>query len=487
VHARDLEHEQDIEHLRRVAVAMHAQIEQLIAALARKCTELESFKGSKDELQRTLALIDTLTHEKKAIEKKVTGEKPPSKPRAKPGAPKQPQLPTVEKVCKLADADLVCDSCGGEMHEMVGQFEESEMVDVVEVEYHVVQVKRQKYVCRCGGCIKTAPGPERACEGGRYSLDLAIKIIIDKYLYHLPLARQSRMMAQHGLVMTPQTLWDQLYSVAQRLKITVASLMNHVLAQPVIGLDQTGWPRLDGGGTKPWQIWCITAPGAVVHRIRDDKSAATFKALVGKYEGVIVCDAASTHGAGARGLPKIVLAGCHAHCYRKFEEAEPDHPEARHAMKWISSLYEIDARADGDLVRLAELRRTESAVVLAEYKTWLWEQAPLKTLSIGNAARYVLANWDELTRFLDDPRIPLDNNATERGIRGPVVGRRNHYGSKSRGGTQVASTFYTLLETAKLHNIDPAAYLRAAILAADRGDVLLPWNMPRPPPHSPQL
>jgi len=478
VHARELEREQDVEHLRRIALAQHAQIEQLIAALARKCKELETFKGSKDELQQTLALIDSLTKQQKTIEKEAAKPKEP-KPRAKTGQTDQKGLPIVEKVCTLDDADQICDACGGDLHAMVGQFEESELIDVIEVEYRVLAVKRQKYTCRCGGCIKTAPGPERAVDGGRYSLDIAIKIIIDKYLYHLPLARQTRIMAQHGLEVTPQTLWDQLFAVAQRLKITVAGLMKHVMTQPVIGLDQTGWPRLDGSKKTPWQMWCLTAPGAVVHSIRDNKSAATFVALVGEYEGVIVCDAASTHGAGARGSPGIMLAGCHAHCFRKFKEAEPDHPEASQAMKWIGALYEIDARADGDLVRLAELRRTESVAVLAEYKSWLFEQATLKSLSIGNAAGYVVANWDRLTRFVDDPRIPLDNNATERGIRGPVVGRKNHYGSKSRSGTQVASIFYSLIETAKLHDIDPAAYLRAAILAADRGEILLPWDMPR--------
>jgi transposase len=478
VFAHDLEQEQDVEHLRRIALAQHIQIEQLVATLARKCKELESFKGSKDELQQTLALIDTLTKQKQTIEKPVAESDSP-KPRTKTGQTEQTKLPITEKLCVLDDddPDKTCDACGGTMHSMVGQFEESELIDVVEVEYRVLAVKRQKYACRCGACIKTAPGPERAIDGGRYSLDVAIKIIVDKYVYHLPLARQSRIMAQHGVVVTPQTLWDQLYAIAQRLKITVDRLMKHVMAQPVIGLDQPGCPRLDGAGTKPWQMWCLTSPGAVVHCIRDDKSAATFVALVGEYEGVIVCDAASTHGAGARGSPKIVPAGCHAHCLRKFTEAEPDHPEAGHAMKWIGALYEIDARAGGDLVRLAELRRTESTTALAEYKTWLWAQATLKTLSIGNAARYVLANWDRLTRFVDDPRIPLDNNATERGIRGPVVGRRNHYGSKSRSGTQVASIFYSLIETAKVHDVDPAVYLRAAILAADRGVVLLPWQL----------
>jgi transposase len=113
-------------------------------------------------------------------------------------------------------------------------------------------------------------------------------------------------------------------------------------------------------------------------------------------------------------------------------------------------------------------------------KSWLWSQASLKTLSIGKAAAYVVANWDRLTRFIDDARIPLDNNATERAIRGPVVGRKNHYGSKSRRGTEVAAIFYTLLETAKLVGVDPAKYLRAAVLADARDAVLMPSDFGSP-------
>ena len=324
--AHELEREQDIEQLRRIALAQHAQIEQLIAALERKCRELETFKGSKDELQQTLALIGELVKQQQALAGKQNeragadggeskDDKPGDRPPKKRGtaATPQPTLRRTPLLCELPASELVCDSCGGELHKMADQFEESEMIDVVEVEYHVKQVMRQKYSCKCGGCIKTAPGPQRAIVGGRYSLDLAIKIIIDKYLYHLPLARQARIMAQHGLVITPQALWDQLYAVSQRLQITVAGLIKHVMEHPVIGLDQTSWPRLDGAGTKPWQMWCLTAPGAVVHRIRDDKSAATFKLLVGEYRGVIVCDALKTHEAGAREASHIVLAGCWAH------------------------------------------------------------------------------------------------------------------------------------------------------------------------------
>ena len=131
-----------------------------------------------------------------------------------------------------------------------------------------MKVKQQKYVCRCGGCVETAPGPDRALPGSRYSLPFAIKVVLDKWLDHIPLERQVRIHDRHGLTVTSQTLWDLAYSVAKRLAIVDEALLKHVLAQPVIGLDQTSWPRLETDATKPWQMWAMTAPGVVVHRIR---------------------------------------------------------------------------------------------------------------------------------------------------------------------------------------------------------------------------
>jgi transposase len=479
----DLRRESDIEQLRRVAIAQQVQIEQLLRVLRAKCDELATLKGSEEELQQTLQLIEDLTRRSQASSPEPTASttaassRETRKHRERFGNTEQPQLPVVEQLFELDAADLTCPSCGGTLAPMKGQFETSEMIDVVEVSYRVVQVKQQKCACQCGGCVETAPGPERAVPGGRYSLDFAIKVAIDKYLDHIPLARQERILKRHGLVITSQTLWDQLSVLGRRLESASRALLARVLAHPVVGLDQTSWPRLDGKGDKPWQMWCLTAPNAVVHRIRDDKGADTFKSLMSDYAGVIVCDALKTHEAGARGNDAIALAGCWAHVYRKFEEAAPDHPEANLALKWIGELYAIDERTDGDLVKKGELRKAESAEVIATMKTWLWTQATLKSLSIGNAAAYVVANWDRLTRFLHDARIPLDNNATERGIRGPVVGRKNHYGSKSRRGTEVAAIFYTLLETAKLHGVDAATYLRDAALADARGEVLLPGDV----------
>ena len=260
---------------------------------------------------------------------------------------------------------------------------------------------------------------------------------------------------------------------------TPSTLFARLLAQPVIGLDQASWGRLDGKKDTPWQMWALTAPGMVVHRIRDDKGADTFKSLIGNYRGIIVCDALKPHEAGARGNDAIARAGCRAHVYRKFEEAAPNHPQANIALNWIGDLYEIDERAAGDVDNNSELRRTDSDAVTAELKTWSWSQLATQYAAALPIDRVLSEAWLRLTRFLQDVRIPFDNNATERAIRGPVVGCRNHYGSKSERGTQVASVFYSLLETAKLAGVGPATYLREAALADARGEALLPADLPR--------
>lgn len=473
-----------------MALAQHAQLE-LLTKLVEQQRRMISKDRSRRDHQLTLKMIEELMAKAKETQKaleKADAAVRARKARSSTGPTEQPNLPIVEREFTLDAPDRTCTSCGGELRPMKDQFEESEMIDVIEVRYELVKVKQQKYVCRCGGCVETALGPTRALPGSRYSLAFAIKVLLDKWMDHIPLERQVRILERHGLVVTSQTLWDLAYAVTKRLSLVDAALFAHVKAQPVIGLDQTSWPRLEAEASKPWQMWCLTAPGAVVHRIRDDKSAATFKELVGDYTGTIVADALGTHEAGAREGPGITLAGCWAHVFRRFEEALPDHPDAERALEWIGALYDIDRRGERELARIAELRRAEAPVIIAEFKTWLFERAGDTHVSIGKAAAYTLGIWDRLTRFVDDARIPLDNNATERAIRGPVVGRKNHYGSKSRSGTQVAATLYTILETLKLHDVDPTTYLVAAIEAADRGQALLPWQFSArvAPPRLPQ-
>ena len=167
------------------------------------------------------------------------------------------------------------------------------------------------------------------------------------------------------------------------------------------------------------------------------------------------------------------LAGCWAHARRKFADAESDFPAAREALTLIRALYDIDAKASDDEERHA-LRTSESTVILERLRMWLRSTAAPKTTSLGAAIRYALNDWVRLTAFVGDPAVPLDNNATERGIRGVAIGRRVHFGSKSRRGTQVAAIFYTLIESAKASGVDARGYLRAAMTAARAGIALTP-------------
>ena len=255
--ALDLDREQDIEELRRIAHALQAQNQLLLDALAAKSREVERLRGKPGDLQLTLKMIEALQAKAKAAEEAVAraeAEQQKRKDERKrteraerttTGPTPQPMLPVIEQVFTLDDADRACPSCGGDLHPMIGQFDESEMIDVVEVSYELVKVKQQKYVCRCGGCVETALGPERALPGSRYSLAFAIKVVLDKYLDHIPLERQCRILERHGLIVTSQTLWDLANALAHRLARVDVALAAHVLKRPVIGLDQTGWPRLE--------------------------------------------------------------------------------------------------------------------------------------------------------------------------------------------------------------------------------------------------
>jgi transposase len=475
----DIEREQDIERLRQVARLQKSQLEHLIAALARKCAELEKLKGGSGELQMALKLLEEAQQEAAKLDAPTQPEtEAPKKERESQrghGPTEQANLPRVPLVCELDEADRACPECGEHMKPLVGEAERSEMIDVVELKYQVVEVARQKYVCRCGGAVETAPGPARAVEGGRYSLRFAIKVAFDKYVAHLPLERQVRLMAHHGLNVTSQTLWDQCSAVTTLLEPTYDAIFTRLRASPVVGVDQTGWPDLEDTSLPPWQMWCVTAPGLVYHRICDDKSARTFKSLLGEYHGWVVADALGTHKAGTRGCGNVRLAACWAHVLRRFRDAAVDFPEAQMMLAWIQDLYRIDARAT-DLAERGRLRAAESRVVTEKMKTWMSHVTALKTTSLGGAVRYTLGIWDRLTLFLEDPVVWLDNNRTERGLRGPVIGRRNHFGSKSARGTEVAAILYSLVESSKSFGVDPIAYLTEVATRAQQspGAVLLP-------------
>ena len=344
---------------------------------------------------------------------------------------------------------------------------------------------RKKYRCACNGHVATAPGPLRLAvhpdaRGRRYSIDFAIEVALDKYLDHLPLERQVRRMRDEGLAIDSQTLWDQVEALATRLAPVYEALNARVLAAPVLGADETWWRLMQGKGSKRWWAWTLASPNAVVYRILDSRSQEAARQVLGGYRGIVVADGYGAYDALARAGPEktFTLAHCWAHARRKFVEAEPHFPGAcGEVLARIQKLYGIEREAGGSIETRARLREERSRPIVADIHAWALAKAQetLPKSSLGKAIGYLLGLWPGLVRFLDDPRIPLDNNATERALRGAVVGRKNHFGSRSRRGTEVAALFYSLIESAKLAGIDPRGYLREAAFAALKGqEVVLP-------------
>jgi transposase len=408
-------------------------------------------------------------------------------PRRGHGPREQASLPVVEQVHELATTERACPACGGELSELAGPSEDSEEITVVERRFVLAKHRRQKYRCACNGHVATAPGPIKLAaredaRGRRYSVDFAVEVALDKYLDHLPLERQVRRMRHEGLAIDSQTLWDQIEALARRLAPAQAALRERILAAPVVGADETWWRLMEGRGSKRWWAWTLASPDAVFYRILPSRSQAAAREVLGEYRGIVMADGYSAYEALARDGPaRFTLAHCWAHVRRKFVEAEAHFPSpCREMLDRIGELYAVEREAVDSAALRAKLRSERSRALVDEIRKRALEIAgeSLPQSSLGKAVAYLLGLGEGLTRFLDDPRIPLDNNATERALRGAVVGRKNHYGSRSQRGTEVAALFYSLIESAKLAEVDPRAYLREAALAALRDQVaLLPHQL----------
>ena len=485
--------ESDIERLRQVAQLLQAENDRLHSRLKKLAEELSQASGGEaDRLELELGLLREQLHarnqtifgtssEKRKREAKAKGDAPPKEPKRGHGPTEQPELPIHETVYELDEADLACPKCGGELSAMKGQFEESEIVDVVERSFRIVREKRQKYVCSCGECVETALGGEKPVVGGRYSLAFAAAVAADKFEDHNPLARQVRQMGRVGLTVSSQALWDQTLGLARHLRPSYDALKDFILKAGVVGMDETPWPLLAKGKSKKWWVWSLCRPEAVYYEIAPTRSAAEVGALLGDYSGIVMCDGYAAYPSFIKNRDApgpLVLANCWSHARRKFVTAQKSYPVAEEMLALLAQLYSIEHEAKGDLKVRAELRRLKSAPVIDEIQAWLLTQYALPKSSLGKAITYTSKLWSGLTLFLNDPRVPLDNNATERSIRGIALGRKNHYGSKSQRGTEVAALYYSLIESAKLAGLNSREYLEEAARRAilNPGTVTLPHH-----------
>jgi transposase len=496
-----LAEEKDPEVLHKVIELLQNHNRALTEKIKELLAELAKAKGDSTFQQMRLAALERhLAKLTKQVfgptsEQRATDDKPAGastngddkdkddgkKKRRGHGPTEQPKLPVVEVIHKHDDVDMVCPNCGGGLHEMEGQYEESDEIDVIPLRFVLKRHKRQKYACRCGSCIDTALGPDKLCPGGRYSVSFAIGVGISKYGDHLPLERQVGMMAREGLVVTSQALWDQIEQLTWLVESAMPRLHAHVLDHPVVGADETTWKLLDKkpGQGKSWFVWVLRVDTAVYYAIRAGRSFKTAEALLSTFTGVLMCDGYVVYQSLSIAYKKVVLAHCWAHVRREFVEIEKSFPtQCGEVIDLIRELFLADRECpeqthEGDQER-QKVRNEKSRPLIDKIVEWFYRTLPkcLPESGLHKAIGYMVHMWPGLVLFLDNPKIPLSNNGTERAARGPVVGRKNHYGSHSLRGTEVAATLYSLIESAKLNGLEPRFYLRVAARAGLRHETV---------------
>jgi transposase len=490
----DLAREKDPEVLRQAALLLEQENRKLVdkvIELTRKLAAAEGREAQQLEfelakLQEQLAVRNKALFGPKSERRSRNGNGDGAdsdegkQPQRGHGPRSQPSLPIVETPHELDAADRTCPSCGRQLDEWEGQAEISEEVDVVERQFVIRRHVRKKYRCDCVGCVETAPGPLKLVPGGRYSIDFAIEVAADKYLDHAPLTRQARKMVREGLEVDSQVLWDQILALGSALRPAYDRLHGHQLAKDMLGADETKWRLMRmkkvGPESKTWQVWTLSSDDAVYYRLQDSRGTEAARRILAGFEGVVMCDGYKAYTDLAKSGERFTVAHCWSHARRKLIEIEAFFPkDARQGIDLIAELYEVERSCPagrlGDELR-RKLRDERSRAIVARIQKWALEVRALPESGLAKAIEYMSGIWSGLIRFLEDPRIPLDNNSTERAIRGVVIGRKNHYGSRSQRGTEIAAILYSLIESAKISGLDPKRYLRTAVHAALGNDTI---------------
>lgn len=402
-------------------------------------------------------------------------------------------LPRIEVVVDIEDKTCLC--CRGELHR-IGE-DRSERLELVPGQFRVLVTRRPKYACRaCEDGVMQAPAPARLIEGGLPTEATVAQVLVSKYADHLPLYRQAQIYARQGIELDRSTLADWVGHAAWHLRPLHERVLVQLRQRTKLFADETTMPVLDPGRgrTKTGQLWAYAAddrpwggadPPGVVYVYAPDRKAERPIAHLAGFKGILQVDGYAGYAKlAARG--DVELAFCWAHMRRNFYELATPGPApiASEALKCIAEFYAIEKDIRGRSAEERRLIRQQRSRPLADvFEGWLRTKLALISQKgkLAEAIRYALSRWEGLTRFIDDGRIELDNNAVERSIRPIALNRKNALFAGSDGGAEHWAVIASLIETCKLNDVDPLAYLTDVLTRIVNGhpssdiDQLLPW------------
>lgn len=409
-----------------------------------------------------------------------------------------PELP--REVVVQEPNETSCPDCGGALRKL-GE-DVSEILEYEPARFKVIRRVRPKLSCGCCDRIVQAPAASRAIERGLAGPGLLAHVLTAKYGDHLPLYRQSEIYAREGVELERSTLAGWVGGASRTLEPLVEAVRRHVLEASRIHGDDTPVPVLDPGRgkTKTGRLWTYVrderptgqaangtvAPPAAWFGYSPDRKGERPQAHLAEFRGTLHADGyAGFNGVYESG--KVREAACWAHVRRKFHDLEQAHASklAAEALAHIGALYGIEKEIRGSPAEVRRRERQARAKPLLEaLHAWFYDALGglSKKSETARAIRYALGRWQALVRYVDDGELEIDNNAAERALRAVALGRKNYLFAGSDAGGERAAAMYSLIGTAKLNDVDPAAYLRHVLVRIadhpiNRIAELLPWNV----------
>ena len=397
--------------------------------------------------------------------------------RKKPGRKPLPKdLPRVRHVYDLPEEEKTC-ACGCALTKIGESI--SEQLDYIPAKINVIQHVRLKYACRaCEETIKVAQKPTLPLPKSIATPNLLGHVLTSKYCDHLPLYRLESILRRYQVDIPRNTLCNWVIQCGILFKPLVALMKQDINRYDVAYSDETVLQVLKENGrpaSRKSYMWVFTGGSAnkrcYIYQYSPTRGSDVPLQFFDDFSGHLHVDCYAGYNPLTVARPgAISLVACWAHARRYFVDVVKNNPNkktglAHQAVAQIAKLYAIEKQAkEEDLSSEGlQLRRAElSKPLLDEFKTWLDEnilRAPPKS-PIGRAMAYSLTHWDKLLRYLDDGRLEIDNNRSERAIKPFVIGRKNWMFSDSVKGAEAGATIYSLIETCKAHAIEPYAYLK---------------------------
>ena len=473
---------EDIEALKALLLAAREELDAKNAELCSHAAEIERLKllvaklqrlqfGRRSEkLDREIEQLQLRLEELQVLSQPAPSRRPATEEKTQPVRRALPEhLPREEHVHEPA---CECPDCGAAMRR-IGE-DVSEVLEYVPERFKVLRHVRPKLACPACERIVQVEAPSRPIARSYAGPGLLAHILTAKYADHLPLYRQEQIYARDGVELDRSTMAEWVGSCTQLMTPLAEALARYVFAAGKLHADDTPVPVLDPGRgkTKTGRLWTYVRddrpaksehPAAVLFRYSPDRRGEHPKEHLKPFTGILQADAYS--GFGHLYGERIQEAACWAHARRAFYELHQANqsPVAAEALERIGALYAIETEIRGRPPNeRAQLRQARAGPLLESLREWLRHTLGRvsKKSELAKAVSYILTRWTAFTRYRDDGRLEIDNNAAERSLRAVALGRKNYLFCGSDAGGERAAAIYSLIGTAKLNDIDPEAYLR---------------------------